>query len=1771
MPRKATGYRFNTFPFKRYGVLAALGTVTGSITPGGPAVTVTIVNAGDNAALTFSGTANERVYVDFSSDSIGSGCCGATVSLLKPDGSTLVTKSAQAGASPAAYFDTTTLPVDGTYMIAIQPANSATGSITVRVYDVPGDVSASVTPSQAGASVTVTTSAVGQNASVTFAGSAGQRVYVNLTNDTIGRSWPNSDATVELLRPDGSLLADTGAVAGSSPAAYFDTTTLPTTGTYTLFVDPSHAYTGSITLIVYDVPADVTGSLTPSQAGASVTVTTSAVGQNASVTFAGSAGQRIYVNLTSDSIGPTGTGTTVRLYKPDGSSLIVTTAAAGSSPAGAIDTTTLPAGGTYSLFVDPPNTKTGSLTLTVYDVPADVTGSLTPSQAGASVTVTTSAVGQNASVTFAGSAGQRIYVNLTSDSIGPTGTGTTVRLYKPDGSSLIVTTAAAGSSPAGAIDTTTLPAGGTYSLFVDPPNTKTGSLTLTVYDVPADASGTLWIGGSALTLTTTVPGQNMQATFTGTAGEPVVITTGSDSLGSGCCTATLALLKPDGTTAVSGNVSSSGSTFNATLAATGVYKITVNPPGISTGSLLIAVGQAGGFLPDGQAYGPCDGGVDALNPTGCVDDVETGIAAYTAQATDARLAGIGVPFSFVRSYTSADPTVGRLGRGWTDNLAESLQVQGNGDVLVHAEDGQQVYFARQSDGSYASATGALSTLSYTGSGYLLVRSDQTRLQFNAQGQLTGESDRNNQGLSLSYDGSGLLSAVTDAAGRVVTFSSNADGTLRQLTLPDGRQVSFMYANGLLSSVTDLRGGTTSYTYDAGGRLATIVDADGHTAVQNSYDGGGRFTRQLDALGHVTTYSWNAGTQTETVTDPRGGVTTDTYNSGVLVKRVDPLGNTTTYGYSGANDLTSVNDPRGNTTTFTYDSRHNKLTETAPSPLSYRQTWTYDSFNDVLTYTDERGNPTSYGYDSAGNLTSATLPDPDGVGPLTAPVILYGRDPAGTGLLVSQTDADGNVSHYAYDSQHNLVSVTTPLGEMTAYGYDSAGRQTSVVDPRGAVAGCGCAATYTTSFTYDNADLKKSQTDPLGDVTTWTYDPVGNLTATTDANGHSTHYGYDAANELTSVTAPDGTVTSYVYDDDGNLTSRTDANQHTTTHAYDASNRLTGTTDPLSRSWSYGYDANGNQTTVTMPGGGVATSTYDATNRLTQTSYSGGAATPTVTYSYDADGNRTRMVDGAGTITYSYDNLNRLTGTARGTNTFAYGYGPAGELLSRRYPDGTTTSYGYDGDLRLITANSGATVLAYSYDPAGELVQMTRPAANGWAETRSYDPAGRLTQLKDGNGTDTLQQLDYAYDATGDATSLTTLSGVERYSYDNRDRLTGVCYQEPACRPTDPHISYGYDPVGNRLSQETEIGTTSYSYDQADELTGSSGPGGTTSYAYDARGDQTQAGNRSFSYDLAGKTISTAAAGSTTSYSYDGDGNRLTATTAGTTTTYQWDTNGPLPLLATETDATGATLRSYLYGLGPDAAAMTSGGSTYYFHHDRLGSITALTSQSGATERTYSYDPFGNIRTGSQPDPNAPATDLGYLSQLQDPGGVYDLRARLYNPTDGRFLATDPLPAPATSPYTDAYDYAGQDPINGYDLAGTNVQGVGGGAPIWIGDALPNDYFCKKSCKAKHYWRDLIESTAAGVGVFAGPELWVAGSAAARVLSVQIAARLGASAGGLIAAAKNGYDTYSKTTAGPLPARLGAALAGALSATANRAQQIARLWYVIWDAARKYGH
>jgi YD repeat-containing protein len=406
-----------------------------------------------------------------------------------------------------------------------------------------------------GGALTGTIGAAGQVGLVVFDGTAGRKVGVVASGVTMPAG------SFQINNPSGSALSYSAGL--STSGGFIDGTTLPVTGTYTIVVYGSTA--GGLTLNLYDA-TDLQGTITPG--GPSVTVTT-VPAQNAYLTFSGTFGQQLGINLTSGSY----SSCNLTLYSPSGSS--VTTG----SCAGATNTiapVTLTANGTYQIFIDPQGSAAGSVTVQATTV-LPVTGTITPG--GPPVTVTTTQATQDAVLTFSGTAGQRVSLAVTS----VTTQTAYVYLVKPDGTNQTNIGLYTGCNPC-FMDTQTLATAGTYTLWVQHYSTYVGSETLQLYNI-VDATGTVTLGGSATAITITTPGQNAEVTFSGTSGQQVTVHITNNTI----AYMTVSLKDPSNNTLTSNSGSGSFNLATQTLSTTGTYTIFLDPSGVNTGSVSVNV------------------------------------------------------------------------------------------------------------------------------------------------------------------------------------------------------------------------------------------------------------------------------------------------------------------------------------------------------------------------------------------------------------------------------------------------------------------------------------------------------------------------------------------------------------------------------------------------------------------------------------------------------------------------------------------------------------------------------------------------------------------------------------------------------------------------------------------------------------------------------------------------------------------------------------------------------------------------------------------------------------------------------------------------------------------------------------------------------------------------------------------------------------------------------------------------------------------------------
>jgi YD repeat-containing protein len=131
--------------------------------------------------------------------------------------------------------------------------------------------------------------------------------------------------------------------------------------------------------------------------------------------------------------------------------------------------------------------------------------------------------------------------------------------------------------------------------------------------------------------------------------------------------------------------------------------------------------------------------------------------------------------------------------------------------------------------------------------------------------------------------------------------------------------------------------------------------------------------QRDALGNTTSYTYNNKRQVLTITDSKGGVTTNSYDiKGNLTSTRDAMGNVTTFSYSTSGLKQTETDAAGNITRFEYDAFGN--VSKVIDALNHETTSIYDNNDRLSSQSVKRSTAngmetltSSYQYDRLGHL------------------------------------------------------------------------------------------------------------------------------------------------------------------------------------------------------------------------------------------------------------------------------------------------------------------------------------------------------------------------------------------------------------------------------------------------------------------------------------------------------------------------------------------------------------------------------------------------------------------------------------------------------------------------------------------------------------------------------------------------------------------------------------------------------------------------------------
>ena len=719
------------------------------------------------------------------------------------------------------------------------------------------------------------------------------------------------------------------------------------------------------------------------------------------------------------------------------------------------------------------------------------------------------------------------------------------------------------------------------------------------------------------------------------------------------------------------------------------------------------------------------------------------------------------------------------------------------------------------------------------------------------------------------------------------------------------------------------------------------------------------------------------------------------------------------------EATYPNTGAGATRTYLYgesanicvDANGNPITPCSPSVFAMLLTGTLDEFgNRYLNVT--------YGADA--RVTSSSLPN--GAGKF---VLSYSITP-GTMPIPTATLADGETRTYKFGNQlFSKLGDYTVVGNgatyLTQHSYYPTGWLQQLTDANGNVS----------QFAYDNYH-ETSRTEAFGK-------PEQRTTQTTWDNNINRVTSLQVSNASATLEKR----SDIFYNTQGQIAARCDIDpSDPLATSYVCSDTTAPVAGAKVRRWVYAYCTQADVTAAACPVVGLLKSingprlatepSMGGLDDLTGYTYyqtddstcaSGGACThrrgdlwkitnalsQVTTYvSYDKDGRVTRMLDANGTATdFQYHPRGWLTDRIVRASALSNGPGDAithidydltGSVTKVTQPDDAYLSYAYDDAHRLIKItdnlgdaidycpggiggtdcldNTGNRRIEQIKDPSQTIKRTSRRvydqlghlqkvlnAANlpTFDATNGYDGKGNLTLSTDGLGYQTQQTYDGLdrlvktlrnYNGTDPATSNTETDD----AYDTRDNLRQV---------TDPDglsTVYGFDGLNNQISLSSpDTGVWSYQTDLAGNRTDQT----------DARAIDT-----GYKYDALNRLVATKIPSSSITYAYDQANattgcatsfpiGRLTNITDGSgNTTYCYDRRGNV---ITKKQVTGSAtlITQYTYTNADRIASITyPSGNLVTFGRDAVGHVSTVSVKIGSTTATLvsnaTYYPFGPL-------------------------------------------------------------------------------------------------------------------------------------------------------------------------------------------------------------------
>lgn len=907
--------------------------------------------------------------------------------------------------------------------------------------------------------------------------------------------------------------------------------------------------------------------------------------------------------------------------------------------------------------------------------------------------------------------------------------------------------------------------------------------------------------------------------------------------------------------------------------------------------------------------------------------------------------------------------------------------------------------------------------------------------------------------TITFSGSGTGGRVTSVAtagstwGYAYTFNySSTDGS-RTITNPDQttRKVN-IGALGIANTFDENNIGQNFVYNDVGaynntsyGKMKRYFatespyieygyDSRGNTTTQSVYPYGGGTPIVRTVEFPTTCSNVKNCNKPLTITEPNGLVTTFTYDpthGGVTSETksaVDGIQIKTTYGYTQYTP--KIKNNSGSLVNQTSVWRLSRISRCMTQTLdtcagTSDELVTEYNYNDnnllLLSETTKRGDgslaqTTQYIYDYRGNVIEIDGP---AIGAVDKVYKFYdglGRD---IGFIGADPDASGSRPRLAqrifYDSDGRVwktelgsVAGTTKsdFESMSVYSYDAIAFNSANGLPSIVRSYEGSTLYALAQTSYDSrfrvvCEAERLNANVFNSIVSTDACILG--VAGADGNDRITRYYYRNNSDLSSKVGAYGTslARTEIYKEfypSGKVSAVYDGKNNKTAYYYDLFNRLfktcyanasSGSTTNLSDCEQNNYNADGSLGSINLRDNQTISYGHDLLGRLRNKS---GAISETINYN-NFDQVTSHTANGL-TESYTYNSLGWLLTNTNSLGTLSYEYYDTGNRKRLTYPGGFYTTYNYnDGDeLTAITTSAGHSI-TFDYDSRARRYHIYRPSNQ--TTTYGYSATTGMLQTLT-NGSINTAILDYSQ-----ALQIKTKTN-------SNTSFTHA--------PTDYSSTYTFDGL-NRIS--TVSGGMSFTA------------------GYDGRGNLTTDQFGTYTYNANNLLISANQSGQASTLAYDGENRLRSITKNGVSTRFLYDGNN----LIAEYDGSGNLLRRYVHSFASDEPLIWYEGAgtsdVRYFYADYQGSIVATTNSSGSLLNISTYDPYG-VRT---------TTNSNYTSRFSYTGQIwlpeinlYNYKARMYSPTIGRFMQTDPLG------YDDGlnwYAYVHGDPINRIDPLGTD--------------------------------------------------------------------------------------------------------------------------------------